>query len=101
MKTSARIPRGPRPAKPQDPSLTATLYPCEEGGFTAVCNEIKGAVSEGETKEEALSNLMDAIKAILEVSNDRMAEKMKAYIRHSGQGSRPIKSKLGRVSETR
>jgi predicted RNase H-like HicB family nuclease len=45
--------------------FTAVLIPCEEGGFTAICNEIPGAISEGETEEEALENLKDATLGVL------------------------------------
>ena len=47
--------------------LSATLIPCEEGGFTAICNEVRGAVTQGETAEEALNNLKDAALQILVV----------------------------------
>ncbi|HWB02229.1 MAG TPA: type II toxin-antitoxin system HicB family antitoxin [Verrucomicrobiales bacterium] len=76
------------------PELTATLIPCEEGGFTAICNEVSGAISEGETKEEAIANLADAIQAILEVSNEMSARKLRAYAKHFGKNRRPIKSKV-------
>lgn len=36
-----------------------------EGGFTARCVEIPGAISEGETEEEAMENVADAIQLIL------------------------------------
>lgn len=45
--------------------LSATLIPCEEGGFTAICNEVRGAITQGETEEEALENLKDATLQIL------------------------------------
>jgi predicted RNase H-like HicB family nuclease len=41
------------------------LEPQPEGGFTAACVEIPGAISEGETEEEALENVSDAIQMIL------------------------------------
>ncbi len=43
------------------------LEPQEEGGFTARCLELPGAISQGETKTEALENVKDAIRLILEV----------------------------------
>lgn len=49
-------------------TLHATLIPCPEGGFTAICNEIKGAITEGETEEEALENLRDAVEGVLQVN---------------------------------
>jgi predicted RNase H-like HicB family nuclease len=46
---------------------TVILEPQEEGGFTARCVEIPGAISQGETKTEALENVKEAIGLILEV----------------------------------
>jgi predicted RNase H-like HicB family nuclease len=46
--------------------LTAILDPAEEGGFTASIAEIPGVISEGDNEEEALSNLIDALKTHLE-----------------------------------
>ena len=43
------------------------LEPQEEGGFTARCLELPGAISQGETKTEALENIKEAICLILEV----------------------------------
>ena len=43
------------------------LEPQEEGGFTARCLEFPGAISQGETKTEALENIKEAISLILEV----------------------------------
>ena len=37
-----------------------------EGGYTAQCIELPGAVSEGETKTEALRNVKNAILSILD-----------------------------------
>lgn len=47
--------------------LTVTLDPAPEGGFTVQCVEIPGAISEGETREDALANIQDAIASILAV----------------------------------
>ena len=40
--------------------------PAEEGGYRAEVIELPGCVSQGETKEELLSNIMQAIHACLE-----------------------------------
>ena len=48
--------------------LTVVLTPDEEdGGFVAECPAIPGCVSEGDTLEEALENVREAIEACLEV----------------------------------
>ena len=44
-----------------------TLTPAEEGGFVAQCVEVPGAISEGDSREEALANISDAIQGILQV----------------------------------
>jgi predicted RNase H-like HicB family nuclease len=43
------------------------LEPQDEGGFTARCMELPGAISQGETKTEALANIKEAICLILDV----------------------------------
>ena len=46
--------------------FTVLLEPAEEGGFVVKCLELPVA-SEGETKEDALSNIKEAIEGYLEV----------------------------------
>ncbi len=46
---------------------TVILEPQEEGGLTVRCLELPGAISQGETKEEALENIKEAIELVLEV----------------------------------
>jgi len=36
---------------------TVILEPQEEGGYTVQCLELPGAISQGETKEEAIENI--------------------------------------------
>jgi predicted RNase H-like HicB family nuclease len=38
------------------------LEPSEEGGYTAIVPSLPGCISEGETREEALKNLQEAIE---------------------------------------
>ena len=40
--------------------------PAEEGGYWAEVIELPGCVSQGETKEELMHNIMEAIQACLE-----------------------------------
>ena len=49
----------------------------EAGGYVVECPAIKGCVSQGETKDEALEMIQDAIAACLEVLSER--EERKAY----------------------
>jgi predicted RNase H-like HicB family nuclease len=46
--------------------LRVVLEPSELGGFTAVVPALPGCVSEGETRDEALANIREAIQLCLE-----------------------------------
>ena len=46
--------------------LKVVLEPSEEGGFTVYVPSLPGCISEGETIEEALSNIREAIDLYLE-----------------------------------
>jgi predicted RNase H-like HicB family nuclease len=51
------------------------LEPSDEGGFTAYVPALPGCISEGETTEEALANIREAIELYLEpVEDDWVAE---------------------------
>lgn len=53
---------------------TIILESQEDGGYTVRCLELPGAISQGETKEDALMNIKEAIGLVLEVqSPDLMA----------------------------
>ena len=55
--------------------LKVVLEPSEEGGFTAYVPSLAGCISEGETVEEALANIQEAIALYLEpVEDDWLAE---------------------------
>lgn len=45
---------------------TVILEPEEEGGFHIWCPALKGCHSQGDTEEEALGNIQEAIAAYLE-----------------------------------
>ena len=51
---------------------TVVLEPQEEGGFTVQCVEIPGAISQGETRKEALANIKEAIELVLEVQREEL-----------------------------
>ncbi len=42
-----------------------------DGGFVVECLEIPGCISEGETEEEALANIREAIELCLEVRREK------------------------------
>jgi len=46
------------------------LEPSEEGGYTATVPSLPGCVSEGNTREEALKNIREAIELYLEPVED-------------------------------
>lgn len=45
--------------------LTVVLSPAEDSGYTVVCPALPGAVTEGDSLEEALSNMKDAAESWL------------------------------------
>jgi predicted RNase H-like HicB family nuclease len=47
------------------------IEPAEEGGYTASVPELPGCVSEGETHEETLVNIREALALYLEVAKER------------------------------
>jgi len=50
--------------------LKIILEPSEEGGYTAIVPSIPGCISEGDTREEALKNIREAIELYLEPVED-------------------------------
>lgn len=80
-----------------DIKFTVTLIPDPEGGFTAVCNEIKGAVSEGETEAEAIENLKDAMEGLFAVNAEIAAECEEKALRP--RGIKPVTRPLMELCE--
>jgi predicted RNase H-like HicB family nuclease len=54
--------------------LQVVLEPSEEGGFTASVPSLSGCISEGETREDALRNIREAIELYLEPVDDLSGE---------------------------
>jgi predicted RNase H-like HicB family nuclease len=54
--------------------LTAIIHRGEpgEGGFWATCLEVPGANGQGETREECLRNLTEAIQLLLETEREEV-----------------------------
>ena len=50
--------------------LKVILEPSDEGGFTVHVPTLPGCISEGNTREEALANIKDAITLYLEPVED-------------------------------
>ena len=50
--------------------LQVVLEPSDEGGFTAIVPALPGCISEGNTFEEAMQNIREAIELYLEPIED-------------------------------
>lgn len=46
------------------------LEPSEEGGFTVIVPSLPGCISEGDSREEAIKNIREAIELYLEPVED-------------------------------
>lgn len=53
--------------------LKVVLEPSGEGGFTVYVPSLPGCISEGDTREEALSNISEAIALYLEPVEDDLS----------------------------
>lgn len=49
--------------------MKAVLEPAEEGGYTVYVPALPGCISEGDSREEALKNIREAIALYLEVED--------------------------------
>ena len=50
--------------------LTAVFEPASEGGYTSTFEEFPDVFSEGETIEDARTNLLDALQLVLDYHRD-------------------------------
>jgi len=53
--------------------IRAIIHPAEEGGYWAEVPALPGCITEGDTIEEVVANLKDAIEGWLDVANSRNA----------------------------
>ena len=53
--------------------LKVILEPSDDGGYTVYVPALPGCLSEGDTKEEALKNIREAIELYLEPVEDEMS----------------------------
>jgi predicted RNase H-like HicB family nuclease len=60
--------------------LKVVLEPSEDGGYTAYVAALPGCISEGETAEEAMANLREAVELYLEPVDDDLVTKAGAEI---------------------
>ena len=54
--------------------LTVVLEAQKEGGYTVYAPSLPGCISQGETKEEALKNIKEAIELYLEADTNEIME---------------------------
>lgn len=54
--------------------LKVVLEPQEEGGYTVYVPSLHGCISQGETYEEALANIKEAIELYLEPDEDELLQ---------------------------
>lgn len=52
--------------------FTVLLDKDEDGGYSVQCLELPAAISQGDTKKEALKNIKEAIELVLEVLEEKM-----------------------------
>jgi predicted RNase H-like HicB family nuclease len=50
--------------------IKVVLEPSDEGGYTVYAPSLPGCISEGDTKEEALANIKEAIELYMEPVED-------------------------------
>ena len=55
--------------------LKIVLEPSDEGGYTAYVPTLSGCISEGDTTDEALANVREAVELYLEPVDDDLAGK--------------------------
>jgi len=53
--------------------IKAIIHLAEEGGYWAEVPALPGCITEGDTMEEVMANLKDAIEGWLDVANSRNA----------------------------
>jgi len=58
----------------EKPKTTIYLEPQDEGGFVARSAEYEGAVGQGETEEEAIKDLNDAIETLKDFFEGKLSE---------------------------
>jgi predicted RNase H-like HicB family nuclease len=52
-------------------NIKAIIHPAEEGGYWAEVPALPGCITEGDTMDEVITNLKDAIEGWLAVANER------------------------------
>ncbi len=72
------IPKGEK-VKMRGRFFTVILTPdLEEGGYTVTCKEIPAAISQGETEQEAIDNIIDALELCLTTEKELSTRRIQA-----------------------
>ncbi|MEO5348657.1 MAG: type II toxin-antitoxin system HicB family antitoxin [Magnetococcus sp. YQC-3] len=61
----------------------AVIYPGEDGFWIAECPSLPGCISQGETREEAIVNIREAIQVYLSALSSRFVMKNLQFIHPS------------------
>jgi len=61
--------------------IKVVLEPSDEGGYSVYVPSLPGCISEGETIEEALENIQEAIELYLEPLEDELITQEGAIVR--------------------
>ena len=81
--------------------FTVVLSPEADGGFSVVCPAVPGCVSQGDSLDEALANIREAILLCLEVRNEErlalpvetpelVAEEIRACLKDRAEEGLPL-----------
>ncbi|MEG3928161.1 type II toxin-antitoxin system HicB family antitoxin [Microcoleus sp. D3_18a_C4] len=62
-------------------NIKVVLEPSEEGGYTVYVPSLSGCISEGETLDEALANIQEAIELYLEPMEEELSISEGAIVR--------------------
>jgi predicted RNase H-like HicB family nuclease len=61
-----------RKTKVKGRKFTVALDKDADGGYSVQCLELPAAISQGDTRKEALSNIKEAIELVLDVLEEKM-----------------------------
>jgi predicted RNase H-like HicB family nuclease len=60
--------------------LKIVLEPSEEGGYTVFVPALRGCISEGDSREEALQNIREAIELYLDLTSEEISISAEAEV---------------------
>jgi predicted RNase H-like HicB family nuclease len=60
--------------------LKVVLEPSDEGGYTVFVPALRGCISEGDSREEALRNIREAIELYLDLTDEAISISAEAEV---------------------